>query len=133
MNGEEYVFVYGRLRTEFWKGFLLAQQKSFGTARTVQRYALYISKIPYVRMDRAVSPIRGEVYAVTPRALRDLDSLMAHPTWYRRHKVAVAFEDDREITAWMYARPGTRGVLVESGDLLNRETALTGPEQEQKR
>jgi gamma-glutamylcyclotransferase (GGCT)/AIG2-like uncharacterized protein YtfP len=128
MSNEEYVLVYGRLRTGFWKGSLLGQQKPLGTAHTVQKYALYVTKMPYVRMDQAVSPIYGEVYAVTPRILRDLDSLMAHPTWYRRRKVTVAFEDGCEMAAWMYARPGMSGVLVKTGDLLNRESVVADPE-----
>ncbi|MFO7973573.1 MAG: gamma-glutamylcyclotransferase family protein [Candidatus Hydrogenedentota bacterium] len=128
MSNDEYVFVYGRLRAGFWKGFLLGQQKPLGTAHTVQEYALYVSKIPYVRMDQAVSPICGEVYPLTPRVLRDLDSLMAHPKWYQRHRVAVVLEDGTTMEAWMYARRGMGGVSVKSGDLLNRGTSPANSE-----
>jgi gamma-glutamylcyclotransferase (GGCT)/AIG2-like uncharacterized protein YtfP len=131
MSSEQYVFVYGRLRSGFWNQFLLGARKSAGTGRTVENYALYVSAMPYVRMDQAVSPIRGEVYAVSAQTLRDLDRLMAHPTWYRRYEVPVKLDDGPGITAWLYARPGTGGVLVENGDLWNREEAAAGSNLEQ--
>jgi gamma-glutamylcyclotransferase (GGCT)/AIG2-like uncharacterized protein YtfP len=130
MGNTEHIFVYGRLRTGFWNQFLLGNRNPLGTARTVHKYALYASEIPYVRTDRPVSPVRGDVYAATPRMLQDLDSLMAHPAWYRRHKVPVRLDDGRELLAWMYVRPGVGGVLVESGDLLDRPIAAGAPEQE---
>ncbi|HQK74877.1 MAG TPA: gamma-glutamylcyclotransferase [Candidatus Hydrogenedentes bacterium] len=130
MNSAIHVFVYGRLRSGFWNQFLLGNQKPAGRGRTAEKYALYASAMPYVRMDQTVSPIRGEVYAVNERTLRDLDSLMAHPTWYRRCEVPVVLDDGPEMLAWMYARPGTGGVLVETGDLWNREAAAAGAHQE---
>ncbi|MGI6460861.1 MAG: gamma-glutamylcyclotransferase family protein [Candidatus Hydrogenedentales bacterium] len=131
MSREQYVFVYGRLRSGFWNQFLLGTRKSAGMGRTTESYALYVSAMPYVRVDQAVSPIRGEVYKVSEQTLRDLDRLMAHPTWYRRCEVSIRLDSGPEVTAWMYVRPGTSGVLVENGDLWNRTEVTAGSHQEQ--
>lgn len=128
MNRSELVFVYGRLRTGFWNQFLLGRRNPLGTARTVHKYALYASRMPYVRTDRPICPVWGEVYAVNARTLRDLDSLMSHPSWYQRREVPVEFGDRRTMTAWMYTRRGDGGVLVKTGDLLDCTVAVAEPD-----
>ena len=127
MKSVEYVFVYGRLRCGFWKELLLGNAKCLGTARTVHDYALYARTMPYVTLDEAVSPVWGEVYAVDGHMLRNLDSLMAHPTWYRRHVLPVLLEGGEEVNAWLYTRKGPGGSLVKSGDLLARTAVAAEP------
>ena len=127
MNSVEYVFVYGRLRCGFWNELLLRNAKCLGTARTVQAYALYARPMPYVTVEEAVCPVWGEVYAVKGHTLRQIDSLMAHPTWYRRRVTPVLLEDGKEVSAWLYTRRGAGGSLVKSGDLLERTGAAAEP------
>jgi len=128
LDNADYVFAYGRLRTGFWHQFLLGRRTPVGSGRTSEKYALYASPFPYVRMDQPVSPIRGEVYAVNARILRDMDSLMCCPAWYRRCEVLVVLDNGPQVTAWMYERRGTGGILVEAGDLWDRAEAVAEPD-----
>lgn len=116
-GGEELVFVYGTLRRSFGNHYLLQEgARSLGPARTVARYALYALEIPFAVKGQAVSPLIGELYAVTPATLVLLDELEDHPRWYRRELVALIDQAGAPHQAWVYFYPQPRGELVPSGD-----------------
>jgi len=94
---------------------LLADARYLGPASTVERYALYVDMFPGVHPGEAVSPIRGELFEVSPEVLRRLDALEGHPNLCRREMVAVeAGEERRE--AWIYFYPTREGRLIPSGE-----------------
>lgn len=112
----EHVFVYGTLRRGSWNNRLLHDAVFAGTARTREKYALYVDGLPYVVRKPAVSTIVGEVYALPASALPRLDALEGHPDLYQREQVEYQFEDGRMGRAWLYFYPRAEGTLVPSGD-----------------
>ncbi len=114
---EYLVFVYGTLRRGYGNHYLLAEgARLLGPARTLEAYALYALEIPFVLRQPALTPIRGEVYAVDQECLARLDELEEHPDWYRRELVGVRTEQGQELRAWLYFYPSPQGRLVPSGD-----------------
>jgi gamma-glutamylaminecyclotransferase len=59
---------------------------------------------------------KGELYAVAPQCLAELDELEEHPNWYRREPAEIAMDDGGRVTAWLYFFPQPRGELIPSGD-----------------
>jgi gamma-glutamylcyclotransferase (GGCT)/AIG2-like uncharacterized protein YtfP len=115
--GEELVFVYGTLRRGYGNHHLLEEgARLLDTARTAQAYALYALEIPFAIKAQAVSPLRGELYAVDDACLARLDELEEHPAWYRRELVEVVTDHGDNHLAWLYFYPEPRGGLVPSGD-----------------
>lgn len=121
MSEKQIVFVYGTLKRGFGNHHLLNGSKFISQAITKEKYALYVSGIPFVIEDEPVSHIAGEVYEVDDKTLARLDHLEGHPDWYRRKSVDVSVNKDegtgdaRLIEAWIYFFPKRQGTLVESG------------------
>jgi gamma-glutamylcyclotransferase (GGCT)/AIG2-like uncharacterized protein YtfP len=116
-EGEELVFVYGTLRRGYGNHHLMQDgARLLDLACTVQAYALYALEIPFAVKEQAVSPLRGELYAVGPECLARLDELEEHPQWYRREKVEAITDRGDNVLAWLYFYPEPRGALVPSGD-----------------
>jgi gamma-glutamylaminecyclotransferase len=129
-TGEELVFVYGTLRRGYGNHHLLEHGASFlGRARTLSPYALYALEIPFAIREQAVTPLAGEVYAVTAQCLAGLDELEEHPDWYRRELVGARLEDGSLIQAWLYFFPSPQGELIPSGDYA--DFLPPAPEEEQ--
>ena len=114
------VFVYGSLRAGSWyhSAYMLGADL-LGRGRSVDKYAMYFSYVPYVYKHEQQSRITGEVYAVGGPGLRRLDELEDHPTVYRREEVQVELDNGRRVTAWMYFYPERPGRLVPSGDFFD--------------
>lgn len=111
------VFVYGSLRKGSWShSAYLTGAECVGIGRTVRKYAMYFSYVPYVYKREQQSHITGEVYAVNGPGLQRLDELEDHPTVYQREEVEVELEKGKRLTAWMYFYPERPGRLVPSGD-----------------
>jgi len=121
MTEKSLVFVYGTLKRDFGNHHLLNGSKFIGKALTKEKYALYVSGIPFVIENEPVSQIAGEVYKVDEKTLVRLDRLEGHPGWYCRKIVDVSVDGrdgdaaERKMKAWIYFFPIREGMLVESG------------------
>ena len=110
-----YLFTYGTLKRGFSNNHLLNQAEFLGAAKTLEKYSLWVSGIPYVFKGESVACIHGELYRVDELTLKIIDRLEGHPEWYRREEVKVVTEKGETVTAWMYFYPEKRGKLVKTG------------------
>lgn len=51
---------------------------------------------------RARSPVRGELYLLSPDALAKLDRAEGHPFVYTRRVARVVLDDGQDVLAWFY-------------------------------
>ena len=109
------LFTYGTLMQGFSNHYLLKRAEWVGAAKTLEKYSLYESGIPFVFKDESVSHIYGELYLVDELTLKIIDRLEGHPVWYRREEVQVITEKEVNVTAWLYFYPEKRGKLVKTG------------------
>ena len=109
------LFTYGTLKRGFSNNHLLDGAEYVGTAKTLEKYSLLESGIPFVFKGESVSHIYGELYQVNDQTLKVIDRLEGHPEWYQREEVGVLTEDGVTVTAWLYFYPEKRGKLVKTG------------------
>lgn len=109
------LFTYGTLQKGFSNHYLIKGAEYLGSGKTLEKYSLYESGIPYVFKGEEVSQIHGELYRVDNHTLKIIDRLEGHPDWYRREEVAVLTENGVTVTAWLYFYPEKRGELIKSG------------------
>lgn len=112
MLGEQ-VFVYGTLRRGGTNHRLLQCAQLLGEHLTEPVFAM-LDIGPYPGVVRGgETPIRGEVYVVTPALFRQLDALEDYPRTYTRQRLTTPWGD-----AWIYLyRPhGQRLPQVPTGD-----------------
>lgn len=88
-----YIFVYGTLKRGFHNHRLLLDQEFIGEAKTKEPKILRSAGIPFVYDEHEAwigclmtqgHQVHGEIFKVTPEALKKLDGLEGHPTWYQR-------------------------------------------------
>lgn len=97
------VFVYGTLMRDRSNHGLLRGRRFLGRAVAcgVGLYAVTPRFPGAVREPGSI--VRGEVYAVDPSILRDLDELEDNGRLYRRELLPVVLEETGEtLTAWVY-------------------------------
>jgi len=109
------IFVYGTLKEGYGNNHLLEGAEFLGPGKTLEKYSLYVSGIPFVFKGKAVSHIYGELYRVKELTLKRIDRLEGHPEWYRRDEIQTVTEEGRNLTAWLYFYPEKRGKLVKTG------------------
>lgn len=112
------VFVYGTLKKNFSNHTLLVKSHFLGSAHTAEKYALYVTAIPFVIKDEPISHIHGELYEVCDSTLARLDYFEGHPDHYMREQIKVVKKDRQdaeEITAWIYFYPEKMGRLINTG------------------
>ena len=112
---ECYLFVYGTLMKGFSNHYLLEGAEWVETAKTLEKYSLYESGIPFVFKGEEVSHIYGELYRVDELTLKIVDRLEGHPEWYQREEIQIITDLGHNLTAWLYFYPEKRGTLVKSG------------------
>jgi gamma-glutamylcyclotransferase (GGCT)/AIG2-like uncharacterized protein YtfP len=79
------IFVYGTLMRGFSNHHVISSCAYLGTARTVEKYSLFVGSFPFVNSGTNVSHIYGELYEVTEiEHLQHLDELEGHPDYYCR-------------------------------------------------
>lgn len=113
-NGALHVFVYGTLKKGRGNNSLLKSSEFIGEGKTVNKYALYTTGIPFVIASQKVSHISGELYSVDDETLLNLDRLEGHPDWYHREITKVEV-DGKIYNAYMYFYPKPIGSLIKSG------------------
>lgn len=92
--------MYGTLMRGFGNNRLLEGQRFVCTARTVERYAMFQSGIPFVHPVDPRTKIVGELWeVVSADAMRKLDQLEGHPDWYKRTTIQVELEAGQQPTA----------------------------------
>ncbi|MBM9514691.1 gamma-glutamylcyclotransferase family protein [Desulfogranum marinum] len=113
------IFVYGTLKRGYSNHRFLADSKFLGTGKTREKYAMYVSGIPFVIVSEPVSQIHGELYEVDDQTLYKLDQLEGHPHWYQREQVEICldnnFSQSSTVTAWIYFNEDNSGTLVPTG------------------
>ena len=89
MHSKENIYVacYGTLRPGFGNNRLLVDSEHIGTGKTIEKYTLRASGIPFVSKDPLHSVV-VDVYKVDEPTLKNLDSLEGHPEWYKREQIA---------------------------------------------
>jgi len=112
------LFVYGTLKRRFPNHhFFSGPSCTFlGTAKTLERFALYVGRFPYVTSKRKISRISGELYLIDQKTLSRIDCLEEHPLWYKRILTQVSLDRrDTKWSAYMYFFDFPQGRLVRSG------------------
>lgn len=111
------LFVYGSLRRGFANHRHLQGATFLGDATTARPLALFVAELPYLCRTPAVTPVRGEVYAVDEELLDWVDRLEGHPYWYRRQlETVVLTESGVALPAWVYFVQAADGELSTTGD-----------------
>jgi len=111
------VFVYGTLRRGEHNNFLLEGQKFIGEAISAcAHFSMRAQGIPYVRhdIDGRGKHVRGELYLVDDRCLKELDLLEGHPRFYCRRKRSFKV-GSTYYAAWIYLCPGRGQDIAPTG------------------
>jgi len=106
---EKYLFVYGTLKRGFWNSALLKRAKPVGEGKTRERFKLYTVGYPYAVPDSKGLPLKGEVYIVDSKTLKEVDNLEGYPYHYKRKSVEVELSDGRVVKALLYYAENPRG------------------------
>lgn len=109
------IFVYGTLKEGFiFHEEFLGNAKKLGIAKTDNKFALYITDLPYLVKEDSDGPVEGELYEVSVDELYKIDSLEGHPIYYKREMIDVVNESDEKVKVWAYLYPnifkGKKGI-----------------------
>lgn len=113
--------------------FLKGKATMLARGNTKKKYSMYCRGIPFVGKTPTY-PITGEVWDVADSsALRAIDGLEGHPTFYKREPIEVLGEDGETYTAQLYFCEGPSTTVIRpNGDYreyLNevRKNTVTSP------
>jgi gamma-glutamylaminecyclotransferase len=110
--------VYGTLRGGLPNHSYVKNHKFLGTGKTVEKYTMRASGIPYVGKEPRTR-IDVEVYDVTGKTeIEAIDRLEGHPHWYKREEIEVELNDGRILKAWLYFMEST-SKIIETGNYLD--------------
>tara|TARA_E500000178_G_scaffold176914_1_gene175696 strand:+ start:6097 stop:7095 length:999 start_codon:yes stop_codon:yes gene_type:complete len=97
------VAVYGTLKSGHTNHDVLGDSSLVGVGKTVSKYAMQKSGIPYVYEHEHRDQISVEVYEVTSDATKlSLDHLESHPHFYERKLTDIELTDGSVRTCWLY-------------------------------
>lgn len=117
---DNYMAVYGTLRPGHGNNRLLTNSQHIGTGKTVEKYTLRASGIPFVSKD-PLHNVVVDIYKVDNNVLERLDQLEGHPEWYKREQIPVNV-NDKTVTAWLYFNEGYSHLpIIKSGDYNNQK------------
>lgn len=95
------VFVYGSLKRGFGNHFVLGDSTYKGTLVTRDNFTMYsFDAFPAIKKDTHGLPILGELFEVSDKILKDLDTLEGHPTFYKRQPLALS--DGQVVHGYVY-------------------------------
>jgi len=115
------MFVYGTLRSGFSNNRYMNDSRKVGLAKTVDRFTLTSSGIPFVSHE-PLHRVVGEVYEVPNSSVPYIDQLEGHPRWYKREEVLVEITEGekagQKCKAWLYFNDSSASgcPVIESGD-----------------
>tara|TARA_R100001440_G_scaffold22500_2_gene36700 strand:- start:5636 stop:6655 length:1020 start_codon:yes stop_codon:yes gene_type:complete len=102
-SGVDLVAVYGTLKSDKHNHCLLLDAIFLGKGKTVNKYAMQESGIPYVYEHIHRDQITVEVYEIPNQTIKDdLDRLESHPTFYERKLTDIELDDGSVRTCWLY-------------------------------
>ncbi len=123
MDNEEYLFVYGTLRSQMNDPLhrLLEKDAILVGTGTFQGKLYDLGRYPGVVPSRGKTDrVIGEIYRFGEfkRAFEILDEYEGHR--FKRRRVTIIQEDGKSITSWiyLYARSVKRRPLIPSGDYI---------------
>lgn len=97
------VAVYGTLKAGRSNHVVLGNSSYVGAGKTVSKYAMQASGIPYVYEHEHRDQITVEVYQLHEDNIRlSLDHLESHPTFYERKLTDIELTDGSVRTCWLY-------------------------------
>lgn len=129
-----FMFVYGTLLKGFSNHYYMKNCHFLGTAHTVERYAMYVNRYPFVVSTQQHEQIQGEVYSIPDReVLAAIDRLEDHPSLYERRPEPVFINGDQQegkrlVTAQLYFCDRidmTEATLIEGGSYADSELSLS--------
>ena len=117
-NNKILISAYGTLRTGYSNSRLVnipGETKWLGTGKTVEKYQMRASGIPYVNKT-PYTQIVVDIWEIdVDKHLPSVDRLEGHPNWYCREEIEVEL-DGKIIKAWLYFMENAGSTIVESGD-----------------
>lgn len=111
------IFVYGTLMRGGHNHRVMGERARLvrARARTLARFTMLdLGSFPAI-VDRGNTAIVGEVFELNKDALKDVDRLEGHPTFYRRTQVALADGELVETYLWQRIAEPWRSMVI-SGD-----------------
>lgn len=98
------MFVYGTLMRGFSNHHIISNCRFLGSARTVEKFELYVGSYPFVPSSIEETYVHGELYEVqNVEDLKGLDQLEGHPDDYCRSDCVVVLQGtDEPIAAQIY-------------------------------
>jgi len=101
------VAVYGSLKRGYGNYHVMenAQGDFISEGVTKETFDMNGSGFPYIIKNPKGFPVKVEVFEV--QDIQPLDWLEGNPTFYKREKQKILFEDGVEIEAWIYIYQGS--------------------------
>jgi len=101
-----YLYVYGTLKKNRHNHKYLDGAEFIGNFITSKDFTLAVSELPFMIKRPSKSGVRGEVYKINSKLLKDIDMLEGHPLFYKREKITVYNEDTQEtLKVYAYIHP----------------------------
>jgi len=121
MLREHKVFVYGTLKRGYNNHkHYLKDAILLGKAVTKDNWTMVGEDMPYPYVleqnDELGSNVVGEVYAVSSKELKSLDSLEGYPTHYTKKQIIVTYADDATFSevVTMYVKANFKGEYIDT-------------------
>jgi gamma-glutamylcyclotransferase (GGCT)/AIG2-like uncharacterized protein YtfP len=117
-NNKILIAAYGTLRLHYSNSRLVnipGETKWLGTGKTVEKYQMRASGIPYVNKTPDTQIVVDIWEIDVDKHLPSVDRLEGHPNWYCREEIEVEL-DGKIIKAWLYFMENAGSTIVESGD-----------------
>jgi gamma-glutamylcyclotransferase (GGCT)/AIG2-like uncharacterized protein YtfP len=119
-NNKILIASYGTLRKNYSNSFLINRGDNWlGTGKTVEKYQLKASGIPYVNKTPDTQ-ITIDLWEIEPEILPRVDRLEGYDpdnhdrSWYKRELIPVEVQG-KKYDAWLYFNEGG-STIIESGD-----------------
>ena len=99
-----FIFAYGSLKKNFKFHYYLENSEFISTGVTKNKYAMYEyydAGFPYLSKEEIFN-VKGEIYKIDKKTLKELDKLEGYPTFYDRELIDINLENGENIKAYTY-------------------------------
>jgi len=127
LNNKILIAAYGTLRLNYGNSRLVnipGETKWLGTGKTVEKYQMRASGIPYVNKTPNTQIVVDIWEIDKDRHLPLVDRLEGHPEWYCREEIDIELNGNI-IKAWLYFMENSGSTIIESGDYNDYREPLT--------